>query len=188
MRALPDLMIETGEGLRIDFGPAAAGRDARAHGGRTKRSSSWTRRRRRTCRCSGTVVTVGYPGALDRGSTPSPRDFVVSAEAPGGEKAMVPVAAVAVRGSDVFLQLARPVLPDETVTLSYLTAAIPAPMAVLSEEAPGGAQTDVWDRHPHPRPDLGRRTLGCDNSASNFQDRCSTSTVLSDDGLHPRLH
>ena len=69
-------------------------------------------------------VTVGYPGALDRGSTPSPRDFVVSAEAPGGGKAIMPVAAVAVRGSDVFLQLARPALPEDTVTLSYLANAM----------------------------------------------------------------
>ena len=179
VRALPDLMIETGEGLRIDFGPLPPG----------VRKGTWGPYETiefvdpapaANLSVSGTVVTVGYPGALDRGSTPSPRDFVVSAEAPGGEKAMVPVAAVAVRGSDVFLQLARPVLPDETVTLSYLTAAIPAPMAVLSEEAPGGAQTDVWTATLTPA-DLGRRTLGCDNSASNFQDRCSTSTVLSDD-------
>ena len=39
---------------------------------------------------------------------------------------------------------------------------------------------DVWTATLTPA-DLGRRTLGCDNSSRNFMDRCSTSTVLSDD-------
>ena len=125
IRAIPDGERESGEGLRIDFGPLPSGvargiwepyetiefLDAGAPA-----SANLS--------VAGRLLTLGYPGALDGGSTPSPRDFVVSAEAPGGEKAMAPVAAVSVRGSDVFLQLARPVLPDETVTLSYLADAM----------------------------------------------------------------
>ena len=70
------------------------------------------------------MLTLGYPGAAGWGLDAVAADFVVSAEAPGGEKAMAPVAAVSVRGSAVFLQLVRPVLPDETVTLSYLADAM----------------------------------------------------------------
>ena len=123
VRALPDEEEETGEGLRLDFGPLPPGVRKGTWGpyetiafvdaGQTANLS-----------VAGPVLTLDYPWALDGGSTPSPRDFVVSVEAPGGEKAMAPVAAVAVRGSDVFLQLARPALPDETVTLSYLKDAM----------------------------------------------------------------
>ena len=73
---------------------------------------------------AGPLLALGYPGALDAGSQPSPRDFVVAAEAPGGARAMVAVTAVTVRGSDVVLELDRPVTPDETVTLTYLAAAM----------------------------------------------------------------
>ena len=123
VRALPDEEDETGEGLQLDFGPLPPG----------VRKGTWGPYETidfldpapaANLSVSGTVVTVGFPGALDGGSTPSPRDFVVSVEAPGGEKAMAPVAAVAVEGSDVFLQLARPVAPDDTVTLSYLADAM----------------------------------------------------------------
>ena len=123
VRALPDEEDETGEGLQLDFGPLPPG----------VRKGTWGPYETidfldpapaANLSVSGTVVTVGFPGALDGGSTPSPRDFVVSVEAPGGEKAMVPVAAVAVHGPDVLLQLARPVLPEETVTLSYLMDAM----------------------------------------------------------------
>ena len=123
VQALPDEEEETGEGLRLDFGELPPG----------VRKGTWGPYETiafvdagpaANLSVAGAVVTVGYPGALDRGSTPSPRDFVVSAEAPGGEKAMVPVAAVSVHGPDVLLQLARPVLPEETVTLSYLMDAM----------------------------------------------------------------
>ena len=123
VRALPDEEDENGEGLQLDFGPLPPG----------VRKGTWGPYETidfldpalaANLSVSGTVVTVGFPGALDGGSTPSPRDFVVSVEAPGGEKAMAPVAAVAVEGSDVFLQLARPVAPDDTVTLSYLADAM----------------------------------------------------------------
>ena len=123
IRAIPDQASEIGEGLRLDFGALPAG----------VRKGAWgpyetiefvDAAPAANVSVSGTVVTVGYPGALDRGSTPSPLDFVVTVEVPGGEKAMAPVAAVAVRGSDVFLQLARPVAPDDTVTLSYLADAM----------------------------------------------------------------
>ena len=123
VRALPDEEDENGEGLQLDFGPLPPG----------VRKGTWGPYETidfldpapaANLSVSGTVVTVGFPGALDGGSTPSPRDFVVSVEAPGGEKAMVPVAAVSVHGPDVLLQLARPVLPEETVTLSYLMDAM----------------------------------------------------------------
>ena len=123
VRALPDEEEETGEGLRLDFGPLPPGVRKGTWGpyetiafvdaGQTANLS-----------VAGLVLTLDYPWALDGGSTPSPRDFVVSAEAPGGAKDMVPVAAVSLQGSDVFLQLDRPVAPDETVTLTYLTAAM----------------------------------------------------------------
>ena len=123
VRALPDEEEETGEGLRLDFGPLPPGVRKGTWGpyetiafvdaGQTANLS-----------VAGLVLTLDYPWALDGGSTPSPRDFVVSAEVPGGAKDMVPVAAVSLQGSDVFLQLDRPVAPDETVTLTYLTAAM----------------------------------------------------------------
>ena len=123
VRALPDEEEETGEGLRLDFGPLPPGVRKGTWGpyetvafvdaGQTANLS-----------VAGPVLTLDYPWALDGGSTPSPRDFLVSAEAPGGAKDMVPVAAVSLQGSDVFLQLDRPVAPDETVTLTYLTAAM----------------------------------------------------------------
>ena len=152
VRALPDEEDETGEGLRLDFGPLPPGVRKGTWGpyetiafvdaGQTANLS-----------VAGPVLTLDYPWALDGGSTPSPRDFVVSVEAPGGEKAMAPVAAVAVRGSDVFLQLARPVAPDDTVTLSYLADA----MHPIRDEAgsPAAPLTDAPVRNQTPASGLG---------------------------------
>ena len=152
VRALPDEEDETGEGLRLDFGRLPAGVRKGTWGpyetiafvdaGQTANLS-----------VAGPVLTLDYPWALDGGSTPSPRDFVVSVEAPGGEKAMAPVAAVAVRGSDVFLQLARPVAPDDTVTLSYLADA----MHPIRDEAgsPAAPLTDAPVRNQTPASGLG---------------------------------
>ena len=121
-RALPDEEDETGEGLRLDFGPLPPG----------VRKGTWgpyetidfvDAGQAATLSVAGPVLTVGYPGALDRGSTPSPRDFVVLTAVPGGE-AVIPVTAVAVDGDVVSLALARPVRPDDTVTLSYLADAM----------------------------------------------------------------
>ena len=152
VRALPDEEDETGEGLQLDFGPLPPG----------VRKGTWGPYETidfldpapaAHLSVSGTVVTVGFPGALDGGSTPSPRDFVVSVEAPGGEKAMAPVAVVAVEGSDVFLQLARPVAPDDTVTLSYLADA----MHPIRDEAgsPAAPLTDAPVRNQTPASGLG---------------------------------
>ena len=152
VRALPDEEDENGEGLQLDFGPLPPG----------VRKGTWGPYETidfldpapaANLSVSGTVVTVGFPGALDGGSTPSPRDFVVSVEAPGGEKAMAPVAAVAVEGSDVFLQLARPVAPDDTVTLSYLADA----MHPIRGEAgsPAAPLTDAPVRNQTPASGLG---------------------------------
>ena len=152
VRALPDEEDETGEGLQLDFGPLPPG----------VRKGTWgpyetidflDPAAAANLSVSGTVLTVGFPGALDGGSTPSPRDFVVSVEAPGGEKAMAPVAAVAVEGSDVFLQLARPVAPDDTVTLSHLADA----MHPIRDEAgsPAAPLTDAPVRNQTPASGLG---------------------------------
>ena len=152
VRALPDEEDETGEGLQLDFGPLPPG----------VRKGTWGPYETidfldpapaAHLSVSGTVVTVGFPGALYGGSTPSPRDFVVSVEAPGGEKAMAPVAVVAVEGSDVFLQLARPVAPDDTVTLSYLADA----MHPIRDEAgsPAAPLTDAPVRNQTPASGLG---------------------------------
>ena len=152
VRALPDEEDETGEGLQLDFGPLPPG----------VRKGTWGPYETidfldpapaAHLSVSGTVVTVGFPGALYGGSTPSPRDFVVSVEAPGGEKAMAPVAVVAVEGSDVFLRLARPVAPDDTVTLSYLADA----MHPIRDEAgsPAAPLTDAPVRNQTPASGLG---------------------------------
>ena len=152
VRALPDEEDETGEGLQLDFGPLPPG----------VRKGTWGPYETidfldpapaANLSVSGTVVTVGFPGALYGGSTPSPRDFVVSVEAPGGEKAMAPVAVVAVEGSDVFLQLARPVASDDTVTLSYLADA----MHPIRDEAgsPAAPLTDAPVRNQTPASGLG---------------------------------
>ena len=152
VRALPDEEDETGEGLQLDFGPLPPG----------VRKGTWGPYETidfldpapaANLSVSGTVVTVGFPWALDGGSTPSPRDFVLSVEAPGGEKAMAPVAVVAVEGSDVFLQLARPVAPDDTVTLSYLADA----MHPIRDEAgsPAAPLTDAPVRNQTPASGLG---------------------------------
>ena len=122
VRALPDEEDENGEGLQLDFGPLPPG----------VRKGTWGPYETidfldpapaANLSVSGTVVTVDYPWALDGGSTPSPRDFVVSVEAPGGEAA-IPVTAVTVDGDVVSLALARPVRPDDMVTLSYLMDAM----------------------------------------------------------------
>ena len=73
-----------------------------------------------------------------------------------------------------------PSAPRRPPRFPALAWAALALLGLLAHPSPAAAQTDVWTATLTPA-DLGRRTLGCDNSASNFQDRCSTSTVLSDD-------
>ena len=82
VRALPDEEDETGEGLQLDFGPLPPG----------VRKGTWGPYETidfldpapaANLSVSRTVVTMGFPWALDGGSTPSPRDFVMSVEAPG---------------------------------------------------------------------------------------------------------
>ena len=152
VRALPDEEDETGEGLQLDFGPLPPG-VSKGTWGPYETIDFLDPAPAANLSVSGPVVTVDYPWALDGGSTPSPRDFVVSVEAPGGEKAMAPVAAVAVEGSDVFLQLARPVAPDDTVTLSYLADA----MHPIRGEAgsPAAPLTDAPVRNQTPASGLG---------------------------------
>ena len=152
VRALPDEEDETGEGLRLDFGPLPPG-VRKGTWGPYETIAFLDAGQTANLSVAGPVLTLDYPWALDGGSTPSPRDFVVSVEAPGGEKAMAPVAAVAVEGSDVFLQLARPVAPDDTVTLSHLADA----MHPIRDEAgsPAAPLTDAPVRNQTPASGLG---------------------------------
>ena len=109
-------------------------------------------------RVAGTLLTLSYDAALDGGSVPSGRDFVVTAGALDGASAVtaVPVTAVAVDGDALSLTLARGVLPDERVRLSYLVAPMhpvqdtsggpAAPLtdvAVRNETGPGAQTLDV---------------------------------------------
>ena len=98
---------------------------------------------------SGTVLTVDYPGALDGGSTPSPRDFVVLMAVPGGEAA-IPVTAVSVDGDVVSLALARPVRPDETNSALQTspraaeTATLARPCRLVGRAVPAGSRLFPW--------------------------------------------
>ena len=73
---------------------------------------------------SGTRAALVYDAALDAGSVPSPRDFVVAARAADGTSAALEVAAVSMAGRTVVLTLSRPVGPGGTASLSYLPAAM----------------------------------------------------------------
>ena len=95
-------------------------------------------------RVDGPLLTVRYNAALDGGSRPSAGDFVVLAGSAGGASA-VPVTSVSVDGDGVALALARPVLPNETLRLSYLDAPM-HPLRDLSGTA-AAAQTDMAVRN-----------------------------------------
>ena len=93
---------------------------------------------------SGARLTLRYADALDPGSVPGPRDFVVLSGA-----SEVPVAAVAVAGTDVALVLARAVRADETVTLAYLGAAM-HPLRDEAERVELAPLEDLAVRHAAP--------------------------------------
>ena len=122
VRAIPDGETETGEGLRIDFGELPPGVTKGSWGHKTIAFVD-AGAAAASVSVSGPLLTLSYPGALDAGSAPSGADFVVLAGPPGGE-AVVPVMSVSVDGEAVLLTLARPVTAEETVTLTYLTAAM----------------------------------------------------------------
>ena len=122
VRALPDGQAETGEGLRLDFGPLPPGVTKGRWGYETIDFVDEAPVPAGLS-VSGWMLTMGYSLALDGGSTPSGRDFVVLAGAPGAES-VVPVTSASVDGDAVLLALARPVAADETVTLTYLPAAM----------------------------------------------------------------
>ena len=131
VRIIDDSVNDNGETVKVKISNARLCNDAsqtlsitRAEATGTIRNSDPLPAEEANLSVAGPLLTLGYPGPLDVGSKPSPRDFVVSAEAPGGAKDMVAVAAVSLHGPDVFLQLGRPVAPDETVVLTYLTAAM----------------------------------------------------------------
>ena len=104
-------------------------------------------------RVAGALLTLSYDAALDGGSVPSGRDFVVTAGAPDGASA-VPVTAVAVDGEAVSLTLARGVLPDERVRLSYLVA----PMHPV-QDISGGPAAPLTDVAVRNETEPGARTL-----------------------------
>ncbi len=131
VRIIDDSVNDNGETVKVKISNARLCNDAsqtlsitRAEATGTIRNSDPLPAEEANLSVAGPLLTLGYPGPLDVGSKPSPRDFVVTAEAPGGAKDMVAVAAVSLHGPDVFLQLGRPVAPDETVVLTYLTAAM----------------------------------------------------------------
>ena len=124
LRAIPDQESESGEGLRLDFGALPAGVTKGTWGPYEIIEFVDEPAAPAKLSVAGPLLTLVYPEALDWGSKPSPRDFVVSAQAAGGARAMVAVRAVWVRGSEVLLDLDRPVTPDERVRLTYLSAAM----------------------------------------------------------------
>ena len=124
MRAIPDRKVEIGEGLRLDFGPLPAGVRKGAWGPYETIEFVDEAAAQANLSVAGSLLTLVYREALDGASKPFPRDFVVTAQTPGGARAMVAVRAVSVRGSDVLLDLERAVTPEETVTLTYLAAAM----------------------------------------------------------------
>ena len=68
---------------------------------------------------SGSLLNLRFDRALDAGSVPAPGDFVVAAGS-----LSIPVASVAVVGDGALLELSRPVGRSESVTVSYLPAAM----------------------------------------------------------------
>ena len=142
VRALTDEEVETGEGLRIDLGPLPPG-VTEGYWAPFETIEFVDAAAAAKLSVAGPLLRLGYAGALDGGSRPSPRDFVVSAQAPGGARAMVAVTAVKVRGSDVLLDLDRPVTPDEAVTLTYLAAAMHPIRDVAGLRAPPLADEPV---------------------------------------------
>ena len=70
---------------------------------------------------SGALLTLRYDRALDGGSVPEPGDFVV---ATGSSSRAIPVESVAVAGGEAVLTLSRAVGSDESVSVSYLPAAM----------------------------------------------------------------
>ena len=163
VRALPDEEEdETGEGLRLDFGELPAG-VRKGRWGPYETIAFVDAGPAANLSVSGATLTVGYPSVLDETSTPSPRDFVVLTAVPGGE-VVIPVTAVAVDSDVVSLTLARPVRPDDTVTLSYLADAMHPtrdaaglPAAPLTDEpvrnvtGTSGPLAEAWRVRPDPR-------------------------------------
>ena len=124
VRAMPDRTSETGEGLRLDFGSLPSGVRKGSLGPYETIEFVDAAAAQANLSVAGSLLTLVYREALDGASKPLPRDFVVTAQTPGGARAMVAVRAVSVRGSDVLLDLDRPVTREEMVTLTYLTAAM----------------------------------------------------------------
>ena len=68
---------------------------------------------------SGAVMTLRYAQALDAGSTPGPKDWVVRAATDAGARTLA-VASVSVLGAEALLELKPPVVAGEEVAVSYL--------------------------------------------------------------------
>ena len=70
-------------------------------------------------RVAGDVLTLRYPQALEAGSTPGPKDWVVRASTASGARTLA-VTGVSVSGAEVALQLSPPASAGESVSVSYL--------------------------------------------------------------------
>ena len=86
---------------------------------------------------SGSMLTLRFDPALDRGSVPSSGDFVVEAGASTGGTLAIPVESVTVAGGEALLTLSRAVGSSENVSVNYL----PAPMHPLQDTSFNPAPT-----------------------------------------------
>ena len=72
-----------------------------------------------SARVVGDLLTLRYADALDAGSTPGPKDWVVRAATETGSRALA-VTGVSVLGAEVALRLSPPAVAGESVAVSYL--------------------------------------------------------------------
>ena len=72
-----------------------------------------------SARVVGDLLTLRYADALDAGSTPGPKDWVVRAATATGSRTLA-VTGVSVLGAEVALRLSPPAVAGESVAVSYL--------------------------------------------------------------------
>ena len=72
-----------------------------------------------SARVVGDLLTLRYADALDAGSTPGPKDWVVRAATETGSRTLA-VTGVSVLGAEVALRLSPPAVAGESVAVSYL--------------------------------------------------------------------
>ena len=125
---------------------------------------------------TGAQLTLRFAEALDAGSTPGPKDWVVRAESRAGARTLA-VTAVAVRGTDATLTLGTPAQPAETVTMTYLPWAMhplraspdgpeAAPLTELPVRNETGRPPDGANRNPGTLPAPSLDVLPGESAAS----------------------